>query len=63
MADLPRTESLDVALSQPHAMVNDSGEVFYPDGEEDARWFADEHGARPLNADAFPFRIQPEGNR
>lgn len=61
MADLPRTESLEVTLSQPHAMVNAQGEVFYPDDEEDARWFADEHGARPLDASDFPFRTQPGG--
>lgn len=57
MTDLPRIDSLEVARSQAHAMVTDSGDVFYPDDEEDARWFAEEHGARPINVDAFPFRL------
>lgn len=33
----------------PNAMVNDAGDVFYPDSAEDADWFAWEHDARPLN--------------
>lgn len=46
---MERVESLDVAATQPHAMVNDAGDVFYPDGPEDAAEFAAEHGARFLN--------------
>lgn len=38
-----------VAAGQPQAMVNDDGEVFYPDGPEDADWFAAHHEARPLD--------------
>lgn len=38
-----------VAATQPHVMVNDDREVFYPDGPEDAAYFAREHGARFLN--------------
>ena len=52
MADLPQIGSMDVARQQPHAMVNDEGEVFYPDSDEDARWFAAEHGARYINQPA-----------
>lgn len=48
MTDLPSVHSLAVAAQQPNAMVNDEGDVFYPDGPEDAEWFAREHGARPM---------------
>lgn len=34
-------------------MANESGEVFCADDAEDAAWFAREHGASPLNPDAF----------
>lgn len=37
------------AWTQPHAMVNDHGEVFYPDNAEDAAHFAEHEGARPLH--------------
>lgn len=37
------------ATEERHAMINDAREVFYPDGPEDAAWFAQEHGARFLN--------------
>jgi hypothetical protein len=57
LPDLPHINSLEAARSQPHAMVNDQGDVFYPDSEEDARWFAEEHGAWPLDAAAFPFQL------
>lgn len=43
-----RSHNIDciaVAKTQPHAMVNDEGEVFYPDSPEDAAYFAEEHGA------------------
>lgn len=43
------------ARTQPHAMVNDHGEIFYPDDIEDALAFAREEGARPLNSGDFPF--------
>lgn len=36
----------DSAEDQPHAMVNDEGDYFYPDDEEDAAMFAEQHGAR-----------------
>lgn len=39
---------MGVAAAQPHAMVNDAGEVFYPDDPDDAAWFAEQHGAYPL---------------
>jgi hypothetical protein len=41
--------SHDVAMTQPHAMVNDDGDVFYPDGPDDARHFVEHHGAWPLH--------------
>jgi len=34
----------------PGAMVNSCGDVFYPDGPQDAAWFASEHGAWPIVA-------------
>jgi hypothetical protein len=49
MADLPQIDSAEVARHQPNAMVNDAGEVFYPDSDDDAHWFAEQHGARYLN--------------
>lgn len=56
VAVLPRIDSLEVAAMRGNAMVNDDGDVFYPDSPEDAEWFAEQHGARPLphdpNADA-----------
>lgn len=53
---LPGVTSLEAAVEQPHAMVNEDGDVFYPDSAEDAAWFAREHAARPLNPNAFPFQ-------
>lgn len=46
--DRCRVDCPTVAASQPHAMVNDAGEVFYPDGPEDAAYFAEHHGAHPI---------------
>lgn len=42
---LPSIHSLEVAVTQPHAMVNADGEVVYPDDLGDAIWFAEQHGA------------------
>jgi hypothetical protein len=42
-----------VAAAQPNAMVNDVGDVFYPDNPADAAWFASEHDARPLNPEGL----------
>ena len=42
-------DCLKVAATQPHAMINDAGDVFYPDDASEAEWFAREHDARPLN--------------
>lgn len=50
MTGLHDIDCATVAETQPHAMVNDAGDVFYPDNAEDAQWFAREHGARPLRA-------------
>lgn len=47
---LPSIHDPAVAATEPHAMVNDDGEVFYPDGAEDAAYFAEHHGARPLTS-------------
>lgn len=38
----------------PNALTNDAGDWFYPDGPEDAEWFAREHGARPVQAGRCP---------
>jgi hypothetical protein len=37
------------------AMVNDAGDLFYPDGPDDARWFVVEHEARPVDPALFPW--------
>lgn len=46
---LHSVECLTVAVTQPHAMVNVQGDVFYPDSREDAEDFYNEYGARYLN--------------
>lgn len=47
--------SLEYARTVSGAMVNASGDVFYPDSPEDAAWFAQEHEAWPITAaDAGP---------
>lgn len=51
--DVHSLHCLAVAATQPHAMINDSGEVFYPDNADDADFFAREHGARPVTATAW----------
>jgi hypothetical protein len=43
----------DAGHAQANAMVTDSGDWFYPDDAEDARHFAEGHGAEPANPDAF----------
>lgn len=40
---------MTVAADQPHAMVDDHGDVYYPDNEDDAAVFIEHHGARWLN--------------
>lgn len=40
-----------------NAMRAPDGSRFYPDSEDDARWFADEHGAVPVYDGLFPFSI------
>jgi hypothetical protein len=47
---------IEVARQTPYAMINDHGEVFYPDGLEDARYFATAEHARPLNPGQFPWK-------
>lgn len=50
MADtLPSLHDPRVAAAFPNAMINDVGEVFYADNPDDAAWFAEEHGARPVD--------------
>lgn len=44
---------MTAAVGQPHAMVGDDGAMFYPDDAEDAAYFAEHHGARPLDPTAF----------
>jgi len=41
-----------------NAMVNDQGDVFYPDSDEDVAWFTAEHGAYPARPETFPMRWQ-----
>ena len=53
MTDLHDIDCATVAATQPHAMVNDAGDVFYPDNAEDAEWFAREHDARPLSPEGL----------
>lgn len=38
-------------------MAAPNGDMFYPDDEHDARWFAEEHGAVPMWIQRFPFDI------
>lgn len=42
-------DCLTVAATQPHAMINDRLDVFYPDSPEDADHFARTYGARFLD--------------
>lgn len=50
MSSLPRIGSFEIAQHYPNAMINDDGEVFYPDSSEDAAWFRMEHGAQLIVA-------------
>lgn len=45
------------AWTQPHAMFNMAGEVFYPDNDDDARHFAEGFDAQPMRPDVFPFNL------
>ena len=55
MSDQDRPEIAPANLR--HAMRCPDGSLLYPDDENDARWFADEHEATPVWPDAFPFDI------
>lgn len=44
--ELPSVHSPAAAATEPHAMIDDYGELFYPDSEEDAYAFIELHGAR-----------------
>lgn len=35
----------------PNTMINDVGDLFYPDNPDDADWFIDQHGARWMYPD------------
>ena len=48
---LHRIDCLTVAATQPGTMINDDGEVFYPDDDEDAAYFAEHHSAYLLVPD------------
>lgn len=50
-----------VASTQPNAMVNARGDVFYPDSAEDAAWFTAEHGARSRVNAILTFRDETGG--
>lgn len=45
-----RIDCLTTAALTPHALVNNEGEVFYPDNDEDAAYFTEHHGAYPIAA-------------
>lgn len=55
MDNLPKIGSAEVASTSPNAMVNDQGDLFYPDSPSEADWFATEHQAYPVNQATFPF--------
>ena len=42
---------------QANAMAAPNGDMFYPDDEHDARWFAEVHEAVPMWLDKFPFDL------
>jgi len=42
---------------QANAMYAPNGDIFYPDDEHDARWFAEMHEAVSVWPDRFPFDI------
>ena len=42
---------------QANAMAAPNGDMFYPDDEHDARWFAEVHEAVPMWIQRFPFDI------
>lgn len=44
-------------LPPDHAMRASNGDLFYPDDEHDARWFAEVHEALPVWPERFPFDI------
>ena len=35
---------IETAKTQPHTLINDDGDVFYPDDVEDADYFIENHG-------------------
>lgn len=53
--DPHRGTCMTVAWTQPHAMVTDRGDVYYPTNAGDAYEFARYYSARPLRPDVFPF--------
>lgn len=60
-AVLHSIDCLTEAATQPHAMVNDELEVFYPDNPDDAAHFVHEYGARFLDP-GFTWK-EPRGAR
>lgn len=50
-------DCITVARTQPHAMVDPDGGIYYPDNLEDARAFAQEEEAVPLCPADFPFDL------
>jgi hypothetical protein len=51
---MPATPAPD-PTAQPNAMATPDGDLFYPDGPEDALLFHVEHGATPVNLDRWPW--------
>lgn len=46
---------MSLASLPPHAMINGDGDLFYPDGPEDACHFAAFHNAWPVLPLRFPW--------
>lgn len=44
---------MTVARECPYAMVDEQGDVYYPDNPDDADHFRDAYGAKPINAAEF----------
>jgi (2Fe-2S) ferredoxin len=56
---LHQLKCLTVAVTQPNAMVNPEGDVFYADDGDDARRLVRHHEAEPLSPDVWPFGSMP----
>lgn len=48
---MDRIDSFEAAKDCPYAMINDYGDIFYPDNKEDGDFFATACGAWYINPD------------